>query len=151
MKIALAAIVLTIILVPAAYAQNCIESARVVAPQMSGEGRKTQEAKLAEARNTLTKNPNDPDAMIWVGRRLGYLGAYKEAIRVFSEGAARFPKDARFLRHRGHRYITLRCFDDAIRDFEAAAKLVKGQPDEIEPDGLPNAMNIPTSTLQSNI
>lgn len=118
---------------------------------MSDEGRKTQEAKLAEARSAMSKNQNDPDAMIWVGRRLGYLGEYKEAIRVFSEGVTRFPKDARFLRHRGHRYITLRCFDDAIRDFEAAAKLVKGRPDEVEPDGMPNARNIPTSTLQSNI
>jgi tetratricopeptide (TPR) repeat protein len=45
----------------------------------------------------------------------------------------------------------VRCFDDAITDLEQAAKLVKGKPDEIEPDGLPNARNIPTSTLQSNI
>ena len=151
MKIALAAIVFTIILAPTAYAQKCVESARVVAPQLSDEGRKTQEEKLAEARSAMSKNPIDPDAMIWAGRRLGYLGEYKESVRVFSEGVKRFPKDARFLRHRGHRYITLRCFDDAIRDFEAAAKLVKGKPDEIEPDGLPNARNIPTSTLQSNI
>ena len=28
---------------------------------------------------------------------------------------------------------------------------MKGKPDEVEPDGLPNARNIPTSTLQSNI
>lgn len=32
-----------------------------------------------------------------------------------------------------------------------AVKLIKGKPDETEPDGLPNAKNIPTSTLQSNI
>src|SRR4029434_3393277 len=36
-------------------------------------------------------------------------------------------------------------------DFKKAAKLIKGKPDEIEPDGLPNARNIPTSTLHSNI
>ena len=29
--------------------------------------------------------------------------------------------------------------------------MIAGKPDEIEPDGLPNAKNIPTSTLQSNI
>jgi tetratricopeptide (TPR) repeat protein len=79
------------------------------------------------------------------------LGDYTAAIKIFSDGAKLFPADARFLRHRGHRYITLRCFDDAIRDFEAAAKLIKGKPDEVEPDGLPNAQGIPTSTLQSNI
>jgi tetratricopeptide (TPR) repeat protein len=54
-------------------------------------------------------------------------------------------------RHRGHRFISIRCFDDAIKDFESAAKLIKGKTDEIEPDGLPNARNTPTSTLQSNI
>jgi tetratricopeptide (TPR) repeat protein len=36
-------------------------------------------------------------------------------------------------------------------DLNRAAKLIKGKPDQIEPDGLPNARNIPTSTLQSNI
>jgi hypothetical protein len=29
--------------------------------------------------------------------------------------------------------------------------LIANTPDQIEPDGLPNARNIPTSTLQSNI
>jgi len=42
-------------------------------------------------------------------------------------------------------------FDKAIQDFNKAAQLIKGKPDETEPDGLPNAKNIPTSTLQSNI
>lgn len=82
---------------------------------------------------------------------MAYLGDYKQAIKIFTEGSVKFPKDARFYRHRGHRFITIRCFDEAIRDFETAAKLVKGKEDEIEPDGLPNARNIPTSTLQSNI
>lgn len=41
--------------------------------------------------------------------------------------------------------------DKAIADFKKATALIKGKPDEIEPDGLPNAKNIPTSTLQSNI
>jgi tetratricopeptide (TPR) repeat protein len=45
----------------------------------------------------------------------------------------------------------LRCFDNAISDLERAAELIKGKPDEIEPDGLPNSRNVPTSTLQSNI
>ena len=61
------------------------------------------------------------------------------------------PRDARMYRHRGHRFISIRCFDDAITDFKKAASLIKGRPDVVEPDGLPNAKNIPTSTLQSNI
>jgi tetratricopeptide (TPR) repeat protein len=45
----------------------------------------------------------------------------------------------------------VRELDRAAADFEKAAELIAGQPDEIEPDGLPNAQNIPTSTLQSNV
>ena len=54
-------------------------------------------------------------------------------------------------RHRGHRYISTRQFDRAIADFERAADLFDGTPDEVEPDGQPNAAGIPTSTLQSNV
>jgi Flp pilus assembly protein TadD len=132
-------------------AQNCVEAARSVPPAMTDAAKKTYEQNLAEARAAYERSTNDPDAIIWLGRRMAYLGDYKGAIRIFSEGVAKHPKDARFYRHRGHRYITLRCFDDAVRDLEAAAKLVKGKKDEIEPDGLPNERNIPTSTLQSNI
>ncbi|HEY0243327.1 MAG TPA: tetratricopeptide repeat protein, partial [Gemmatimonadaceae bacterium] len=35
--------------------------------------------------------------------------------------------------------------------FERAARLVSGKPDEVEPDGQPNARNIPIGTLHSNI
>src|SRR5262245_25735380 len=66
------------------------------------------EGDLTAARATLDRAPDDPDARIWVGRRLAYLGRYRDAIAIFTEGLQRFPKDARFLRHRGHRYITVR-------------------------------------------
>jgi tetratricopeptide (TPR) repeat protein len=61
------------------------------------------------------------------------------------------PRDARFYRHRGHRLITTRRFRTAVEDLEQAAELIKGRADEVEPDGLPNARNVPTSTLNSNV
>ena len=91
------------------------------------------------------------DALIWYGRRTAYLGRHADAIAIFSDGARLYPNDARMLRHRGHRWITLRQFDKAVADLTKAAELIKGRKDEIEPDGLPNARNVPTSTLQSNI
>jgi tetratricopeptide (TPR) repeat protein len=121
------------------------------APPVSPEAAKKMEAQLADARAAYKANPNDPDRIIWLGRRLAYPGRFKEAIDVFSEGIRKFPNDPRFYRHRGHRYITLRRLDLAIKDLRRAASLVKGTPDEIEPDGQPNARNIPTSTLQFNI
>lgn len=134
-----------------AYTQTCAVTAREVKPVLSDAARAEYDQKLAEAKAAFTAKPRDADAIIWLGRRTAYLGDYKAAINIFTEGISKFPNDARFYRHRGHRYISLRCFDDAISDFEKAARLIKGKPDEIEPDGLPNAKNIPTSTLQSNI
>jgi tetratricopeptide (TPR) repeat protein len=130
---------------------TCVQTAREVSPQLSTETQRDFETKLNEARQLFEKDPKSADRIIWLGRRTAYLGRYKEAIKIFTDGIKQFPSDARLYRHRGHRFITLRCFDDAIADFEKASKLIKGRPDEIEPDGLPNARNIPTSTLQSNI
>lgn len=118
---------------------------------MSAETKARHEQNLAAARAAYEANPNDADAIIWLGRRTAYLGRYAEAIEIFSEGIDKHPRDARMYRHRGHRWITLRQFDHAIADLNRAASIVRGRPDEIEPDGLPNARNIPTSTLQSNI
>jgi tetratricopeptide (TPR) repeat protein len=109
------------------------------------------EAQLADARAVWEKDRDDADALIWVGRRTAYLGRYREAIEIFSDGIARHPADARMFRHRGHRYLTVREIDKAVADFEKAVNLIAGQPDQIEPDGLPNARNIPTGTLHSNI
>ena len=121
------------------------------APPISAEAKREMEARLNEARQRYNANPNDPEAIIWLGRRLAYPGRFREAIQTFGEGIRKFPRDARFYRHRGHRYITVRQFDLAINDFKKAAALTKGNPDEVEPDGQPNARNIPTGTLQFNI
>ena len=96
-------------------------------------------------------NQDDPDSLIWYGRRIAYLGYFKEAIKIFTLGIETYPKDARFYRHRGHRYISTRQYDKAINDFEKAVILIDQTIDQIEPDGLPNSKNIPLSTLHGNI
>jgi tetratricopeptide (TPR) repeat protein len=118
---------------------------------MSDSTRSEREEALARARAEYEKNPDSADAIIWLGRRTAYLGRYREAVDVFSEGIRKHPRDARLYRHRGHRYITIRKFDAAIADLQKAAALTRGKPDQVEPDGLPNARNIPISSLQSNI
>ncbi len=114
-------------------------------------GRSQMEAQLDSARQKLAADPTNADALIWVGRRLAYLGRYNDAVDVFSRGIREHPRDARFFRHRGHRYITLRRLDAAVADFQRAAQLIAGTEDEIEPDGMPNPLGIPTSTLHFNI
>lgn len=143
-------------LVPEARAQSNVEATSLlgkplVRPTMSAAARTQAESNLAAARAALARTPTNADSMIWVGRRLGYLGRFKEAIDQFSAAIAVHPTDARLYRHRGHRYLSVRRLDDAIADLERADRLTKGKPDAVEPDGQPNARGIPTSTLQSNI
>ncbi len=107
--------------------------------------------RLAEAKADYDSDPNNADNIIWYGRRTAYTGDYRGAIGIFSEGIEKFPDDARMYRHRGHRYISIREFDRAIDDLEKASKLIEGTANEIEPDGMPNALNIPLSSLHGNI
>lgn len=109
------------------------------------------EAQLADARASYERAPSNPDSIIWYGRRLAYLGRIRESIDVYTRGIALHPDNAWLYRHRGHRYITVRQLDNAIADFERATRLVSGKPDEVEPDGQPNAANTPIGTLHSNI
>ncbi|MEQ8764193.1 MAG: hypothetical protein RL885_09710 [Planctomycetota bacterium] len=118
---------------------------------LSEEQRVEQTTKLEEARAELANDPSSVEAHIWVGRRLGYLWRYREAIAALTDAIERFPGDPRLYRHRGHRYLTIRELDRAVADLSHAAELMKGRADEVEPDGLPNAAGVPTSTLGSNI
>ncbi len=109
------------------------------------------EAALSKAQAELAADPQNPEKVVWVGRRLGYLWRIHDAVEVFSEGIAAHPQYAPLYRHRGHRYITLRQFDRAIVDLERAAKLIEGKPDVVEEDGQPNAQNIPLTSLGFNV
>jgi tetratricopeptide (TPR) repeat protein len=115
------------------------------------ETRRILEENLAKAEVVYGRNPDDADATIWMGRRVAYLGRYREAIDHFSDGAEKHPDDARMYRHRGHRYITVRELPKALADLAKAARSIEGKPDQIEPDGQPNARHTPTSTLNTNI
>ena len=120
-------------------------------PELPLETRQERERQLAEALAAYEADRNDAESIIWYGRRLAYLGRYREAIQVFGDGIRKHPNDARMYRHRGHRYITVRRFDRAVRDLRTAARLARNRVDEVEPDGLPNARNIPLTTLQGNV
>ena len=70
---------------------------------------------------------------------------------MYSRGIALYADNPWLYRHRGHRYISVRELDRAIADLERATSLTQGRPDEVEPDGQPNAQNTPIGTLHSNI
>jgi tetratricopeptide (TPR) repeat protein len=121
------------------------------APELPLERRQRLEEELAAARAAWEKRPDDVEAIIWYGRRTAYLGRYRDAIRIFSDGIRQHPRDPRLYRHRGHRYITVRRFDRALTDLSRAAWLVRNWPLQVEPDGMPNERNVPLTTLQGNI
>lgn len=105
---------------------------------------------LQAAKKAFSDSPN-ADNFVWFGRRTAYLWRYNEAIDIFTKGVDRFPDDARILRHRAHRYITVRKLDKAIKDLDRAVQLIKGKKDQVEPDGAPNSAGIPISTLHTNV
>jgi tetratricopeptide (TPR) repeat protein len=125
-------------------------SGKPLHPPATIPNRQKLDADLAQAEKDLAAKPNDAEALIWVGRRLGYLWRFNDAIAMFSKGIALHPDNPKFYRHRGHRYITIRQFAKAQADFEKAAQLFKGKPDEIEPDGAPNPAGKPRGTLHFN-
>lgn len=87
----------------------------------------------------------EADRFVLAGYVNSYLKKYQDSIDLYSEGIKLHPEDASLYRHRGHRYITLRQFDDALADFQRAAELVSDKPDEIEfyqPENLQDIINL---------
>lgn len=113
--------------------------------------RERYERQLTEARVAYEHTPRNVDSIIWFARRTAYLGRLREAIEIYGRGVALYPDNPWLYRHRGHRYISVRELDLAVADLERATRLVAGKPDEVEPDGQPNAQNTPIGTLHSNI
>jgi tetratricopeptide (TPR) repeat protein len=106
--------------------------------------------RLAGARLSTAKDPSE-DNFIGLGRSAAAAGRYREAIKAYTDGLARYPRSYRLLRHRGHVYITIRQFVRAIGDLVRAADLAKGHPLEIEPDLVPHPERKPLSNTHYNI
>jgi len=72
---------------------RALDGRALVAPALSTPVLTDRQAKPAAAREQLEGSPENRDAWIWVGRRLGYLGRDLEAIEVYSEALERWPGD----------------------------------------------------------
>lgn len=104
-----------------------------------------------EKKTAYLDDKKNLDKLIWYGRFTAYTGKYREAIDIYTQGLREFPDNSRLLRHRGHRYISVREFDKAVADLTKAAELIQGKENMIEEDGMPNEQNIPVSTMHGNI
>jgi len=121
--------------------------------ELPRERKMKYDSALWVAQKNYDQDPQDLDNIIWLGRRLAYLGRYQEAIEVYTRGLEYHPDAPELLRHRGHRYISTRQFDKAVDDLERSAVLVKASPMKKEPNGIPIPLppdDRPT-TLQFNV
>lgn len=112
---------------------------------------KSKDSLLNIAYKDYLKDTTNLSNIIWYGRRLAYLTRYQEAIAVFTKGMVLHPDAPELYRHRGHRYISIRKPIEAVDDLMKAARLVGNRPIQMEPDGIPNRLNRPVSSLQFNI
>jgi thiamine biosynthesis lipoprotein len=133
---------------PEAFA---LDGRPLLRPSLIEDARRQRESDLDAAMAALQQAPDSLAAILWVGRRLGYLGYFRDAVANYSAGLLQFADEPHLLRHRGHRHLTLRDFDSARSDLQRAAAAVAGKDLEVEPDGQPVAGRPPHSTLQYNI
>jgi len=133
---------------PVAYSLN---GKPLFPPQESEASRHVKDSLLHIAEINYKLDSNGLDNIIWYGRRLAYLSQYPKALAIYTRGLKRFPNSPELLRHRGHRNITVRKFNEAIEDLTKAADFIRNRPVQVEPDGIPNRINMPLSSLQFNI
>ncbi len=127
-----------------------LEGKEFYEPTRSEIAQSKLDSNLLIAQQNFDAEPTE-EQYIWLGRRLAYLSRYTEAIDIFTAGIKKYPNSYRLYRHRGHRFISTRQFDAAIKDFNTAVPLMKNVPIEIELDGQPNKINIPLSNTQFNV
>ena len=127
-----------------------IDGKEYFSPPFTVEKKAELEKNLNEALTNFNKEKSEEN-YIWYGRRLAYLYRLDDAISIFNEGISKYPSSYKLLRHRGHRYISMRKYEDAVIDLEKAAELSKDKPIDIDPDGIPNKISQPLSNYHFNI
>ncbi len=129
-------------------AKNSTPSNEPEAISFSGKplfAKAAEPAALAKSDSTintiLSKGNLTEDDFVEIGKHYVATNRYKLAVTNYSEGLTKFPNSYKLLRNRGHRYITLRKLNEAIRDLEKAEELIPAVGDEMEYglDGKPTA------------
>ena len=78
---------------------------------------------VKKADEELAAKPDDPELILAAGLARDKVWRYTESIELYTRGAKLAPQDFRFLRYRGHRYISTRQFGKAVEDLEKARHL----------------------------
>lgn len=94
------------------------------------------DAPIRAADSALALKPTDPELLLAAAAARAAAWRFREAISLYSRGATLHPTDARFLRFRGHRYLTVRQFTEGARDLDRAAVMDSTNFDVVYHQGL---------------
>jgi tetratricopeptide (TPR) repeat protein len=78
---------------------------------------------IARADAELAADPDNVTRIINAGIARAAARRFNSAIEMYTRGIEKYPDEARLYRFRGHRYLSLRRFEDAARDLERAVVL----------------------------
>ena len=119
--------------------------------ELPPNGLERLEEDLAIALAQFHVAPEREDSYIWVGRRLGYLARWDDAIAVFTRGIEAHPDSYKLYRFRGRHRARARQLELAVEDYLQAAALIEGHEDSYEPDGIINSRHQFLGSYRSNI
>ena len=78
---------------------------------------------IEKADLALAKAPHSADLLLAAARARDSLLRFRDSIPLYTRGIDEFPGDVRFLRYRGHRFISTRRLDFAVADLKKAAEI----------------------------
>lgn len=78
---------------------------------------------IARAESALAADPRNVERIIQLGIAQSGARQFREAIETFSRGLSIDPNNAMLYRWRGHRYLSVRDFDRAMRDLTRGSQL----------------------------
>jgi tetratricopeptide (TPR) repeat protein len=84
-----------------------------------------KDGRIAKAEEELKKAPTNPELLLAAGRARDASLQYSESIKHYSKAIIHAPADPRFYRMRGHRYISVRKFPEAVTDLERVRALAQ--------------------------
>ena len=143
--------------IPLVSASDSLEAQSVMdeplyRPALTAERRSALTTRLEEAAERLRATPDSWESWVWYGRRLAYLGQYRDAVATYTAGLERFPDEPHLASVIGGTATSPCAISKQLCVTSRLPRVrSKARPDEVEPDGQPNAAGIPTSTLQTNI
>jgi tetratricopeptide (TPR) repeat protein len=84
---------------------------------------KDDTGEIRKADTALARNPSNVELLLAAGQARDQRLQFHGAIEMYTRAITAAPADPRAYRFRGHRYISIRRFDEAVRDLAAAARL----------------------------